>query len=132
MVIISHLFAEWQSIRLPDAAPSGIARPVGGPVIHRDVVVKGPEVLHDVELAARGPADGADVLAQHPESRPDALAKRELDPRNNPPILPTEIRRMRRGLRASRLQPRRRVIPRAVANRTDHQIAFAVLEDILG
>ena len=30
--------------------------------------------FHDVDLAAAGPANGADVFAEHPEGRPDALA----------------------------------------------------------
>ena len=39
----------------------------------------GAEVLHDVDLAAGGPADGADVIAQHPESRPDATSSGKLN-----------------------------------------------------
>ena len=38
-------------------------------------------VLHDVELAARGPADAGEVVAEHPERRPESLSRGELDAR---------------------------------------------------
>src|SRR5690349_8798601 len=37
------------------------------------------DILHDVDLAAVGPVNGIDVVAQQPECRPDALAIRDLD-----------------------------------------------------
>src|SRR5689334_8210702 len=37
------------------------------------------DVLHNVDLAAVGPMNSIDVITQHPECRPDALAKRNLD-----------------------------------------------------
>src|SRR5438067_604983 len=38
------------------------------------------DIFHDVDLAAVGPMNSIDIVAQHPERRPDALAKRNLDP----------------------------------------------------
>ena len=37
------------------------------------------DIFHDVDLAALRPADGVDVVAEHPERRPDALALRDFD-----------------------------------------------------
>jgi hypothetical protein len=37
------------------------------------------DVLHDVDFAALGPADRIDVVAEHPERGPDALAVRDFD-----------------------------------------------------
>ena len=37
------------------------------------------DVFHDVDFAARGPADFVDVIAEHPEGGPHALAVRNLD-----------------------------------------------------
>src|ERR1041385_1966957 len=39
------------------------------------------DIFHDVDLTAVGPMDSIDIVAQHPECRPDALAKRNLNPR---------------------------------------------------
>ena len=39
------------------------------------------DILHDVDLTAVGPVNRIDIVAQHPECRPDALPKRNLDPR---------------------------------------------------
>jgi hypothetical protein len=38
-----------------------------------------PDVVHDVDLAAGGPALAVDVRAEHPERGPQALAARDLD-----------------------------------------------------
>src|SRR6266516_959853 len=46
------------------------------------------DVLHDVDLAARGPADRDAVIAQHPEGGPQALPARDLDPRFHAPVAP--------------------------------------------
>ena len=37
------------------------------------------DIFHDVDFAAFGPADGFDVVAEHPEGGPDALALRDFD-----------------------------------------------------
>jgi hypothetical protein len=37
------------------------------------------DIFHDVDLAALGPADRADVVAEHPERGPDALAFGDFD-----------------------------------------------------
>src|SRR5690606_19456103 len=39
------------------------------------------DVFHDVDLAALRPADVAEIVAQHPERRPDALGLRQPDAR---------------------------------------------------
>jgi hypothetical protein len=59
-------------------------------VVDIDVVVEGPEVLHDVDFAAGRPADGTDVFAEHPERRPDALPERQPDAGDDQTVLPTE------------------------------------------
>src|ERR1700704_5017159 len=38
-----------------------------------------PDVFHDVDLAAIGPACGIDIVAQHPKGRPQALTVRYLE-----------------------------------------------------
>ena len=38
-----------------------------------------PDVFHDVDFAALGPAGGRDVVAQHPESRPHSLPCGDFD-----------------------------------------------------
>src|ERR1051326_1649087 len=47
-----------------DAVRARIARPVDRAVDYRRLA---PDVLHDVYLAASGPACGLDVVAEHPE-----------------------------------------------------------------
>ena len=42
--------------------------------------------LHDVDFATRGPANGSDAVAEHPESRPDSLPFRRVDARLNPRV----------------------------------------------
>src|SRR6185369_13695581 len=42
--------------------------------------------LHDVDLAARRPADRADAVAEHPERRPDSLTFRRVDARFDPRV----------------------------------------------
>src|SRR3954466_3965958 len=59
-------------------------------------------VFHDVDLAACRPALLPNVVAQHPERRPDSLSVRNFDARFKPSILLREL--------ALRLQPARRVI----------------------
>ena len=44
------------------------------------------DVFHDVNLTAVRPADRADVVAKHPERRPDSLAVRDLDACLDPSI----------------------------------------------
>ena len=39
------------------------------------------DVFHDVDLAAERPPDFAEVVAEHPEGRPEPRAGREFDPR---------------------------------------------------
>src|SRR6266545_4129750 len=42
-----------------------------------------PLVLHDVQLTAGRPTDGADVVAEQPERRPESLPGRELEDRKS-------------------------------------------------
>ena len=46
------------------------------------------DVLHDVRLATRGPANGGNVRAQHPERGPDPLSARKLDAGLHAPVSP--------------------------------------------
>src|SRR5262245_41634295 len=43
--------------------------------------------LEDIHFATRGPADGADVVAQHPKLGPDAFSLGHLSPDVYPPVL---------------------------------------------
>src|SRR5439155_21326441 len=45
-------------------------------------------VLHDVDLAAPGPAGGGDIIAQHPESGPQPLPTRYLNTGLDATVLP--------------------------------------------
>src|SRR5262245_9504476 len=78
------------------------------------------DVLHDVDLAASRPPDAADVVAEHPESRPNALAARDLQTRRESTIRVVEFPR--------RLEFRGRVIATAVRLflGRDHEVAVAV------
>src|SRR5437588_580310 len=49
------------------------------------------DIFHDVDLAASWPAGGTDVVTQHPESRPDTLAVRDLNSRLEPSVGLTEL-----------------------------------------
>src|SRR5260370_1318040 len=100
-------------------------------IVDGGIVVEGPKVLHDVDFAARWPADRTDVLAQHPERGPDPLAKGKLDSGLNPAVLPAQIGRMRRCARTAGLKARRRVVAGRIADRADDKVAFAVLKDIV-
>src|ERR1035441_418459 len=102
-----------------------------GSIIHRGIVFGSPEILHDVDFAAGGPTDRPDVLAEHPERRPDALTKWNLDAGDDHPVLPIAVGGMRRGSRTSALQTRGGVVAGTVANRANDQIAVAILEGIL-
>src|ERR1700682_6083882 len=109
MVVVSDLLTKWQCEGFPNAISSRIPRPMRGSVVDGCIVVEGPKILHDVQLTTGGPAHRPDVFTQHPESRPDTLAKRKLDPGLNPAVLPVPVRRMRGSARTARLETRRRV-----------------------
>src|SRR5216684_5129361 len=102
-----------------------------GSVIYGCIVVEGAEILHDVHLAAGGPGDRPDVLAQHPEGGPDTFAERKLDSGLNPAVLPTQISRVRGSARTAGLKTGRRVSPGGVPDGPDHKIAMAILKDIV-
>ncbi len=86
VVIVVDRFAERQRIRGPQAIAAGIPRAVRRSVVDRGVVMVGSEVLHDVDFAGTGPRRCRDVLAQHPEGGPDALAERQLDASLDPAV----------------------------------------------
>src|SRR5690349_24106151 len=44
------------------------------------------DIFHDVDLSAVGPVSSIDIVTQHPECRPDALAKRNPDSRFEMPV----------------------------------------------
>src|SRR5437773_2628668 len=77
--------ARGQVICAADALRTGVPR-----AVHRAVHPAGllADVLHDVDLAARGPADGGDVVAQHPESGPQPLPARYLNTGLDATVLP--------------------------------------------
>src|SRR5713226_1248973 len=49
------------------------------------------DVLHDVDLAAKRPFRGGDIVAEHPERRPDSLALRDPDPCFEASVLLSEL-----------------------------------------
>src|SRR5215472_10008492 len=73
---------------------------VAGPV-HAAMHLVGllADVLHDVDLAAGGPADGIDVVTEHPERGPDSLPGRNLDASLEAPV---GLREVGGGLQAGR------------------------------
>src|SRR5260370_2353692 len=80
------------------------------------------DIFHNVNLAAQGPSHRADIVTQHPESRPQTLAVGDFDSSFKAPIgLPK---------RSLRFQPCRSVITRntigsrkGFVKRLDNQIA---------
>src|SRR5678815_154135 len=74
--------------------------------------------LHDVDLSARRPANRTDAIAEHPESRPDALPFRRVDAGLDPRV---DAER----LFALRFHARRRVSVAAevLTSRFDHEVA---------
>src|SRR5436190_12231123 len=77
--------ARGQVIRAADAARTGVPG-----AVHRTVYAAGflADVLHDVDLAARGPAGGGNVVAQQPERGPQPLPARDLNPGLDATVLP--------------------------------------------
>src|ERR1041384_2444682 len=75
--------------------------------------------LHDVDLTARGPTNRTDAVAEHPESRPDALTLRRVDTSFNPRVDAERLFPLR-------LHTRRRVCAAAkiLAPRFDHEHAI--------
>src|SRR5207245_9153542 len=75
-----------------------------------------PDVLHDVHLAARRPADLRDVIAQHPKRGPQPLPARDLNARLDPAVLP---RAQTLGLEARRSV---RLVTERLVPRLDHEV----------
>src|SRR5258706_9996721 len=69
--IVGKLLAVGQRVRRAYAVRARVTRSMKSAVNDRRFLT---DVFHDVDLAASGPSRGADVVAQHPKRRPDALA----------------------------------------------------------
>src|SRR6185295_9970216 len=66
--------------RIEDSAERNVVSVLIGPVNRAEVSEWILALdLHDVDLSARRPANGADAVAEHPESGPDALPFRRVD-----------------------------------------------------
>src|SRR5207245_9677914 len=76
-----------------------------------------PEVLHDVDLPARGPADLRDIVAQHPERAPQHWPPRDRNACLDAAVLP--------HAQALGLEARGgvRLVTERLATRLDHQVA---------
>jgi hypothetical protein len=71
------MFSTFQHERRSDPVIAGVGRAMDGPMDGQGLA---PDLFHDVDLAAARPSDIADVIAQHPEGRPNSLPVRQLDP----------------------------------------------------
>ncbi len=122
--VVGEGLAVGQGVAGPDAAGAGVAGPVQGAVHGGGLEA---DVLHDVDLTGVGPPDLSDVVTEHPEGGPHALAARDLHARLDVAI----------GLRelAGGVQPRGGVLAGAVPAlvvgavllaRGDDQMALAV------
>ena len=140
MVVVVDGLAQRQRVPAAGAVVAVIARAnrryrsVRGAVVDRGVihVAVGPEILHDVDFATPGPANGSDVFTQHPEGGPYAVAKRKLDSGFHQAILPAQIRGVRGSAGAAGLQARGCVIAAGIADGADHQVAVAILKSVVG
>src|SRR5438046_2654314 len=74
-----------QFIRTGYALCARVARAMHGAVHPARLLA---DVLHDVDLAAPGPAERGAVVAQHPEGGPQALPARDLNPCFHAPVAP--------------------------------------------
>src|SRR5206468_7066519 len=92
-----------QRVRAGQRTAAGVAGAVQAAVVGARFPA---DVLHDVDLTAAGPADAADVVAEHPEGGPDALAPGQLDTGLEVPV--------RLGEAPGRGEPGRGVLARAV------------------
>ncbi len=113
-----------------DPAAAGVARSVDG-AVHG--VRLPPDVLHDVDLAGGRPADVAEVVAEHPERRPDSLTSRDLDARLEPPVRLAERGRGQqsgRGVLAPAVVAL--VVGRVLPAGGDDQVALAVVHRVAG
>src|SRR3990172_8947389 len=103
-----------QLIRGPHALGTRVAGTVHG-AVHQGGFPA--DVLHDVDLAALGPADFVAVVAQHPEGGPQSLPARDLNPCLHAGVSPRS--------QPLGLQPGRRVlaIPRPLLPGHDNEVA---------
>src|SRR5712692_3654264 len=83
MEIVGELLAVGQGVGGANTLGAGISWPMKRAVHDRRFLAN---IFHDVDLAASGPADGTDVVAQHPKCRPDTLAIGDLNSRLEPSI----------------------------------------------
>ena len=50
-----------------------------------------PDVFHNIDFAAAGPADSSDVVAHHPDRGPNSLASRQLRAHFDAAVLPRDF-----------------------------------------
>src|SRR6266576_761865 len=84
MKVVGEMLITQQAVGRADAFVTGISRAMNCAVYRCWLLA---DVLHDVDLAALRPADFADVIAEHPECRPDPLSLGDLDAGFEAPIL---------------------------------------------
>ncbi len=140
VVVVVDGLAQRQRVPAAGAVVAVIARAnrrcrsVRGAVVGRRVVdvAVSPEVLHDVDFATPGPADGCDVFTEHPERRPYAEAGGwKLDSGFDQAVCPAQIGGAL-GSAGAGLQARGCVIAAGIADGADHQVAVAVLKCVVG
>jgi len=92
--VVGKALVGGKAVRSTDSARARISRPMDCAVNQRGLLA---DVLHDVDFAAAGPAGLFDVVAQHPERRPNALSARNFDARFESSI---GLRKFAQGLQA--------------------------------
>src|SRR5258706_9940985 len=81
--IVGKLLTIRQSVGRPYAVPARVTWSMKGAVNYRRFF---PDVFHDVDFAAIGPACRIYIVAQHPKGRPEALTVRNLNSRLKPSV----------------------------------------------
>src|SRR6266568_1272399 len=120
MEIVGKALALRKRVRSGQWIRAGISRSMQAPVDLAEFV---PHVFHNVDFAARGPPRLANVTAQHPERRPNALSLWNPNPRLKAPVL---LLKLFLGVDASRGVLARYAVRscKAFLASRDHQMAF--------
>src|SRR5580693_3720057 len=92
MKVIGKSSFLWQAVGSFDSNAAGVTRPVNRAVDNRRFLAN---VFHDVDLATGRPTCFVDVIAQHPERWPHALARRNFDACFEAPV---RLRKLSRSL----------------------------------
>src|SRR5207249_5582252 len=110
----------WKRVLTPDAGSAGVAGPVRAAVDRRRLAA---DVFHDVYFAAGRPTCPINIVPEHPESRPHALARGKLDAGFKAPLSLLK--------KVLALEPRRGVVARhtvrarvGLLELLDHQVAI--------